>query len=67
MTVTRDAGPGNWTGTRGRISRDDLAPLVHGGETLCFVCGPPTLVDEMPKLLEKLGIPPDRVRTEQWG
>ncbi len=67
MTVTRDVGPGNWTGTRGRITRDELAPLLHGRQTLCFVCGPPALVDEMPKLLEKLGVPRDRVRTEEWG
>ena len=67
MTVTRDVGPGNWTGNRGRISREELEPLVHDGRTLCFVCGPPTLVDEMPKLLEKLGVPRERVRTEEWG
>lgn len=67
MTVTRDVGPGNWTGTRGRITRADLEPLVHDGRTLCFVCGPPALVDEMPRLLRTLGVPPERVRTEEWG
>jgi ferredoxin-NADP reductase len=67
MTVTRDPEPGNWTGTRGRIRREDLEPLVHDGGTLCFVCGPPALVYEMPKLLQKLGVPRDRVRTEEWG
>ncbi len=67
MTVTRDVGPANWSGTRGRISRGELEPLVHDRRTLCFVCGPPTLVDEMPKLLEKLGVPRDRVRTEEWS
>jgi ferredoxin-NADP reductase len=67
MTVTRNVGPGNWTGTRGRITRSELEPLVHDGQTLCFVCGPPALVDEMPKLLEKLGVPRERVRTEEWG
>jgi len=67
MTVTRDAGPGNWTGQRGRITREELEPLVHDGHTLCFVCGPPALVDEMPKLLEKLGVPRSHVRVEEWG
>ncbi|MGC4083604.1 MAG: hypothetical protein QM736_16220 [Vicinamibacterales bacterium] len=67
MTVTRDVRRGDWSGTRGRITRDDLAPLVHDGRTLCFVCGPPALVDEMPKVLRSLGVPPDRVRTEEWG
>ena len=67
MTVTRDVGPGNWTGTRGRITRADLAPLVHDGRTLCFVCGPPALVDEIPKLLQDLGVPRERIRIEEWG
>jgi ferredoxin-NADP reductase len=67
MTVTRDVGPGSWTGTRGRITRAELEPLVHDARTLCFVCGPPTLVDEMPNLLEKLGVAPQRVRTEEWS
>ena len=67
MTVTRDAGPGNWTGTRGRITRADLEPLVHDGRTLCFVCGPPALVDEMPRLLQSLGVPRELVRVEEWG
>jgi ferredoxin-NADP reductase len=67
MTVTRDVGPGSWTGTRGRITRAELEPLVHDRRTLCFVCGPPALVDEMPKLLQKLGVPPEHVRTEEWS
>ena len=67
MTVTRDAEPGRWSGRRGRIARADLEPLVHDGRTLCFVCGPPALVEEMPPLLETLGIARDRVRTEEWG
>jgi ferredoxin-NADP reductase len=67
MTVTRDISPASWTGTRGRIAKDDLAPLVHDGRTLCFVCGPPALVNEMPGLLQSLGVPRHRVRTEEWG
>lgn len=67
MTVTRDAAPGDWSGRRGRITRADLKPLVHGGGTLCFVCGPPSLVDEMPQVLRSLGVPPERVRVEEWS
>ncbi|HUR33639.1 MAG TPA: FAD-binding oxidoreductase [Vicinamibacterales bacterium] len=67
MTVTRDAGPGHWKGTRGRITREDLQPLVHDGHTLCFVCGPPSLVHEIPKVLQSLGVAPERVRIEEWS
>jgi len=67
MTVTRDAAPGDWTGRRGRITRADLEPLVHDGHTLCFVCGPPSLVHEMPQVLESLGVKRERVRVEEWA
>ena len=66
LRVTRDESLGNWSGTRGRFNSVDLAPLVHGRETLCFVCGPPTLVEEIPKALEELGVPRTRIRTEEW-
>jgi glycine betaine catabolism B len=66
QTVTR-ASDADWSGARGRLRRDALEELVHDPATLCFVCGPPTLVDDMPKLLEELGIPKPRIRIEQWG
>jgi ferredoxin-NADP reductase len=65
QTVTRGAHE-DWSGARGRINRSALAELVHDPATLCFVCGPPALVDEMPKLLEELGVPRGRVRVEEW-
>lgn len=65
LTVTRDAAP-DWAGSRGRITRADLEPLVHGAETLCFICGPRTLVDEMPAHLEALGVPRHRIKIEEW-
>lgn len=64
LRVTREAD--EWSGTRGRIGRADLEPLVHGRATLCFVCGPPALVREIPQLLQELGVPRQRVRTEEW-
>jgi|SRR5438128_240980 len=67
QTVTRvDSGAG-WVGARGRLDRAALAELVHDPATLCFICGPSTLVDEMPKRLGDLGIPPSRIRIEEWG
>ena len=67
VTVTRDIEHGTWTGTRGRITREQLAPLVHDPRTLCFVCGPQALVDEMPGMLQSLGVSRERVRVEEWG
>ncbi len=66
LRVTRDESQGEWSGMRGRFSGVDLAPLIHERETLCFVCGPPALVEEIPKALEALGVPRSRIRTEEW-
>jgi glycine betaine catabolism B len=65
QTVTR-ATDADWTGPRGRLNRDALAELVHDPATLCFICGPPALVAEMPKILADLGIPRQRIKIEQW-
>ena len=65
QTVTR-AGDADWTGPRGRLNRESLGELLHDPATLCFICGPPALVDEMPKLLADLGIPSERIKIEGW-
>jgi ferredoxin-NADP reductase len=65
QTVTR-AGDVDWTGARGRIDRATLSELLHDPATLCFVCGPPALVEEMPRILEELGVSRERIRIEEW-
>lgn len=65
QTVTRETAR-NWSGARGRIDSAALAGLVRHPETLCFVCGPAAMVDEMPRLLGALGIAAERVRIEEW-
>jgi ferredoxin-NADP reductase len=65
QTVTR-ASEAEWTGARGRLTRDALEELVHDPATLCFICGPPALVSEMPAILQDLGIPRERIRIEVW-
>jgi ferredoxin-NADP reductase len=67
QTITRTGGDESWAGGRGRIGRATLEPLVHDPATLCFICGPPTLVDETTKLLQELGVSRARIRIEQWG
>jgi len=56
-----------WNGTRGRISREALEPIVHDPATLCFICGPPALVAEMSGLLQDLRIAESRIRVERWS
>lgn len=64
--VTREIAPGDWVGTHGRICRDDLTPLVHHRQTLCFICGPGALVENMLATLEELGVDRERIRIEEW-
>jgi glycine betaine catabolism B len=71
QTVTRDydeaLGPSSgWAGKRGRIGRDELRSIVHTPATLYFVCGPPALVQDVPRLLDELGVPRERIRMEEW-
>ena len=66
QTVTRVGEDHPWAGTRGRLGRAALATLIHDPATLCFICGPPALVNDMPKVLADLGIPPARIRIERW-
>lgn len=63
LTATREA-PESWRHDRGRLNQTRLMPLITQPETLCYVCGPPPLVEDVPPLLMKLGIEEERIRTE---
>jgi NAD(P)H-flavin reductase len=65
-TVTRTASDG-WTGRQGRIDAKCLEDLIVPGETLCFLCGPPALVGEIPPQLKLMGVRDDQIRMEQWA
>ena len=65
LTITRDAPPG-WRGERGRITRAQLERLVESPDTVCFVCGPAAMVDEVPRILQEMGIDGKRIRIEDW-
>jgi ferredoxin-NADP reductase len=64
QTVTR-GDDGRWTGSRGRITREALAELIPDPATLCFVCGPPSFVDDMRALLGECGVDAARIRSEE--
>jgi ferredoxin-NADP reductase len=67
QTVTRDENTA-WDGKRGRISRSHFQVVLHDpASTLCFICGPSSLVDESAATLRELGVPDPLIRTEDWG
>ena len=65
LTLTLTGQADDWTHSRGRTGAAHLADLLTP-RTLAFVCGPPAMVTELPAALVSLGLPRDRVRTEDW-
>ena len=65
LTATRRMTP-RWRGSSGRIVPPQLALLVDDPATLCFVCGPASMVDDVPPMLRKLGVEKSRILLEDW-
>ena len=65
LTATREVGA-KWRGERGRIGGNRLAPLVDHPDTLCFVCGPTAMLNDVPLMLMGLGIAKNRILIEEW-
>jgi ferredoxin-NADP reductase len=65
LVATRDAGP-RWSGGRGRVRPEHFTPFLNPSHTECFVCGPPSLVAEVPVMLRALGVPERHVHRDRW-
>jgi len=67
-TLTRGQPPG-WTGFTRRIDEAMLADALEplGAATRAYACGPTALVEVVANALVRLGLPPDRIRTERFG
>ena len=66
QTATRGSGR-RWHGHRGRIDQAMLTGLiVEPRFTTCFVCGPDSLVADVPVMLQAVGVPLSRVHYEEY-
>jgi ferredoxin-NADP reductase len=67
-TLTRRQ-PDGWTGLTRRIDEAMLADALEplGSATRAYACGPTALVEVVANGLVRLGLPPDRIRTERFG
>jgi ferredoxin-NADP reductase len=67
-TLTRQR-PAGWTGYGRRIDEPMLAEVLEplGAGTRAYACGPTALVETVANALVRLGLPPDRIRTERFG
>ncbi|KAL3044044.1 hypothetical protein OYC64_003804 [Pagothenia borchgrevinki] len=51
---------------RGRITEEELRSHVDLQRTLCFLCGPPPMIETLSKTLLDFGLPKDRILFEKW-
>jgi ferredoxin-NADP reductase len=67
-TLTRRQPPG-WAGYTRRIDESMLAEVLEplGAAARAYACGPTALVETVANGLVRLGLPPDRIRTERFG
>jgi NAD(P)H-flavin reductase len=65
LSLTLTGQGEDWEHARGRAGAAHLADLVSA-ETMCFICGPPSMVREVPQALMSLSVSRDRIRTEDW-
>ena len=67
-TLTRSQ-PKGWNGYARRIDERMLAEAVAplGRSARTYICGPTALVETAANALVRLGLPPDRIRTERFG
>ena len=62
LTTTREGTPG--TDGSGRVSGELLASHLTDAATMCYVCGSVAFVNHVTGLLDTLGVPVDRVKSE---
>jgi ferredoxin-NADP reductase len=65
LTLTLTGEVEEWAHARGRTRAEHLSELVSPA-AMAFVCGPPAMVAELPPALVSLGLPRDRIRTDDW-
>jgi glycine betaine catabolism B len=65
LTVTGQAVV-DWPGTRGRVGQSLLEAALPSPRAICYLCGPPAMVEDVPPLLRHLGVASDRIRMEEW-
>ena len=65
LTLTLTGEAQDWRHARGRAGDRHLADLCSS-ETMAFICGPPSMVTDIPQALMKLGVPREQIKTEDW-
>jgi ferredoxin-NADP reductase len=65
LTLTLTGDGRDWRHARGRAGDQHLIDLATP-QTICFICGPPSMVIDVPNALMRLGVPRTHILTEDW-
>ena len=65
FTVTRSHSE-HWNGDTGRIDAAALQEAGIDANHICYICGPPEMIQAMLAALKEIGVPEERLRYEQW-
>ena len=65
LTLTLTGESADWEHARGRTGPMHLTELIRA-QTIGFICGPHMMVTDVSAALVSLGVPPERIRTEDW-
>ena len=65
FTVTRPHSE-QWSGLTGRITSATLHNAGIDTNHLCYICGPPEMIQAMLSATKEIGVPEERLRYEQW-
>ena len=68
-TITRpqeSKSTGNWKGSTGRINKEIISSIERFKEKIYYICGPPSMVNEVNALLLDLGIKKEQIKLERF-
>ena len=65
FTVTRPHTE-PWHGSTGRLDTAVLTDTGIDANHLCYICGPPEMIQAMLAALKEIGVPEERLQYEQW-
>jgi len=55
-----------WRHGRGRADATHMKRLIGDTPTMCYLCGPASMVSDLSVALHNVGVPTGQVKTEQW-
>ena len=66
FTITRPTAAEPWSGRAGRITAAMLRETGVETDSLCFICGPPSMIRDVAAALGEIGVPRSMIRYERW-